>query len=88
VIGAFDIELAEKQLAGSARTLVSAVGWNALFSRARVDPEAFETYLKFHLERMRKHASELDPRYDPVIATTLRHAFLVGAICGRNDEHD
>jgi hypothetical protein len=79
------IEVADRQLVMGAKIAATAIGKSAIFSRAQVQPEAFDQYVSHQWETLRQWLPDLDPRLEPSINTMLRHFFLVGCIAGRNN---
>jgi hypothetical protein len=52
--------------------------------RARVEPEAFEQFMKHHKENLfKRYMQDVDPRLEPAIMTMLLHFFAVGAVAQR-----
>jgi hypothetical protein len=81
MISAEHIERAERLLKQS---YAIGIGDRVILDRARVEPEAFEKFIRHHREVFfKQYAPDIDPRLEPSLLTMFRHFFAVGAIAQR-----
>jgi len=75
---------AEEALSRTYKLVAGMQAHERVLARARVDPEAFESFAKHHKQILfKEYTPNIDPRDEAAVMTMLLHFFVVGVVAQR-----